>query len=47
MTDYLRQEEILMLATGPDTIRAVTHLHITPDDIDKTLEVITKLSQAV
>lgn len=33
----LRERGVLIFSTGPDSMRAVTHLHITPADIDAAL----------
>jgi threonine aldolase len=34
---------MLVVPTGPDTVRAVTHYHITSEDIDQALKVISKV----
>jgi threonine aldolase len=34
---------MLVVPTGPDTVRAVTHYHITSEDIDQALGVISKV----
>ena len=34
---------MLVVPTGPQTVRAVTHYHITSEDIDQALEVISKV----
>ncbi len=36
----LKRRGILMLATGPDTIRAVTHLDVDSRDVDRVLETL-------
>jgi threonine aldolase len=38
----LEVKGVRMLATGPKQLRAVTHYHISPEDIDATLEVFDK-----
>lgn len=42
----LEKEGVKTLALGPDLLRAVTHLHITAQDIDQALEVFRKILQA-
>jgi threonine aldolase len=37
LVDRLEVQGVRMLPVGPGRIRAVTHYHITPDDIDYTL----------
>ncbi|MEI8371294.1 MAG: low-specificity L-threonine aldolase [Planctomycetota bacterium] len=37
----LREQGVLMLAFGPSTIRAVTHLDVTRADVDQALEILT------
>jgi threonine aldolase len=39
----LEDRGVRMLPVGPDRIRAVTHYHITPDDIDYALGVFSKM----
>jgi threonine aldolase len=41
--EQLKSEGIRVLPTGTRQLRAVTHYHITPDDIDYTLKVFQKL----
>lgn len=41
--DRLRERGVLMLPIAPQTIRAVTHLDVTPDDADRAIEVIKGL----
>jgi threonine aldolase len=36
----LRDHRLLMLATSPDTIRAVTHLDVNANDVDRAIEVL-------
>jgi threonine aldolase len=38
----MKEQGVLLLATGPDTIRAVTHLQVSPADIDGALAVFRK-----
>ena len=38
--DALHQEHIHMIPTGPNTIRAVTHMDVSKQDIDQTIEVL-------
>ena len=45
--ESMAHEEVLMIAFGPTTIRAVTHLDITTADIDKALEIIHKFIKKV
>ena len=42
----LEKEGVQTLALGPDLLRAVTHYHITAQDIDRALEVFRKTLQA-
>ena len=39
----LEEQGVRMLPVGPGRIRAVTHYHITPDDIDYSLGVFAKM----
>ena len=39
----LEEQGVRMLPVGPGRIRAVTHYHITPDDIDYALGVFSKV----
>jgi threonine aldolase len=39
----LRENGVLMLEIDPNRIRAVTHLNLTDEDIDKATEVLTDL----
>jgi threonine aldolase len=36
----MQQRGLLMLATAPDTIRAVTHLDVNADDVEQALEIL-------
>lgn len=40
VVDRLRSQGVLMLALGPDAVRAVTHLDVTADDVDRALAVL-------
>lgn len=42
----LGQEGLLVLATAPDTIRAVTHLDVTAGDVDRALEILRNVTSA-
>ena len=41
--DRLRDEGIWMFATGPQRLRAVTHMEVSPADIDRAIEVLRRL----
>jgi threonine aldolase len=41
--DRLRAQGVLMLATGPDTVRAVTNLMVSSDDIRAAVATITRI----
>jgi len=41
--DKLKEHGLLMLATAPQTIRAVTHLDVTTDDVDRAIEVLKQV----
>jgi threonine aldolase len=41
--ERLRTEGVLMLGTGPNSIRAVTHLDVSKEGIDRALEVLQKV----
>lgn len=43
LLDRLKGEGVLMLGTGPTSIRAVTHLDATKDSIDRAIEVLRKV----
>jgi threonine aldolase len=43
LLDRLKIEGVLMLGTGPDSIRAVTHLDIAKEGIDRAVEVLRKV----
>ena len=47
LVDSLAHEGVLMIAFGPTTIRAVTHLDITPADIEKALAIIHQFLKKV
>jgi threonine aldolase len=42
----LRERGLLMLDTGPTTIRAVTHLDVTADDVDKAVEILRDVARS-
>jgi len=37
---HLAEQGLLMLPTGPDRIRAVTHLNVTADDVDRAVTIL-------
>jgi threonine aldolase len=43
LLDRMKAEGVLMGGTGPNTIRAVTHLDVSKDGIDRTIEVLRKV----
>ncbi len=43
LVQYLRGMGLLVNATGPNTIRAVTHLDISPDDIIEAVKIISEV----
>jgi threonine aldolase len=43
LLDRLKVEGVLMLGTGPTSIRAVTHLDVSKEGIDRTVEVLRKV----
>ncbi len=43
LVERLEKQGVRMLPVGPGRIRAVTHYHITPDDIDYTLGAFSKV----
>lgn len=43
LLDRMRAEGVLMGGTGPHTIRAVSHLDVSKDGIDRAVEVLRKL----
>lgn len=45
LLDRLKAEGVLMLGTGATSIRAVTHLDVTKDGIDRAIEVLHKVVQ--
>ncbi|MBI3326697.1 MAG: low-specificity L-threonine aldolase [Nitrospinae bacterium] len=45
LLDRLQTEGVLMLGTGSTSIRAVTHLDVTKDGIDRAIEVLQKVSR--
>lgn len=44
LTEELLELKIKMIAFSPTRIRAVTHLHITDNDIDKTIEILKNIA---
>jgi threonine aldolase len=42
----LKQRGVLMLATGPTTIRAVTHLDVSTADVDRAIEVLGQVARS-
>jgi threonine aldolase len=45
LLERLKAEGILMLGTGPSSIRAVTHLDVSKDGIERAVEVLRKVVQ--
>jgi threonine aldolase len=43
LLESLRAEGVLMLGTGPTSIRAVTHLDVSKEGIDRAVEVMRKV----
>jgi threonine aldolase len=43
LSEKLGDQGIRVLPTGPDSLRAVTHYHVTSDDINYTLDVFPKV----
>jgi threonine aldolase len=43
LSERLRDQGIRVLPTGPDRLRAVTHYHVTSDDIDYALNVFSRV----
>ncbi|OHB72391.1 MAG: threonine aldolase [Planctomycetes bacterium RBG_13_63_9] len=41
----LRERGLLMLATAADTIRAVTHLDVGADDVDRAIEILSEVAR--
>jgi threonine aldolase len=39
----LREQGVLVVASGPSTIRAVTHLDVTAADVDRALEILASV----
>ncbi|MEJ2544048.1 MAG: low-specificity L-threonine aldolase [Calditrichaceae bacterium] len=44
LTEKMLEEGVKMTAFSPTRIRAVTHLHITDNDIDKTIEILKSIA---
>jgi threonine aldolase len=45
LLESLRTDGVLMLGTGPNSIRAVTHLDVSKEGIDRAVEVLKKVVQ--
>jgi threonine aldolase len=45
LLDRMKAEGVLMGGTGPNTIRAVSHLDVSKDGIDRAIEVLRKLAR--
>jgi threonine aldolase len=43
LVERLRARGVLMLAVGPDTIRAVTSLMVSPEDIEEAVRIISEV----
>jgi len=43
LLERLKVEGVLMLGTGPTSIRAVTHLDVTKEGLDRAIEVLHKV----
>lgn len=43
LAEQLAREGVLLLPTGPRQLRAVTHYHITPDDVDDAVQIIRRV----
>jgi threonine aldolase len=43
----LKEQGVLVLAVGPDLIRAVTHLHITTEDAERAAQIISRTVEEV
>lgn len=44
-TDRMKREGVLALPSGPDTIRLVTHRHITSRAVDRTIDAISRAAR--
>ncbi len=47
VVEKLKESGVLVLATGPDTIRAVTHLHVSQGDIGRSIETFGRVCKAM
>lgn len=47
VVEKLKGSDVLALATGPDTIRAVTHLHVSQGDIGRVIETFGRVCKAM
>lgn len=45
-SERLRQRGLLMLATSPTKLRAVTHLDVTSDDVDRAIAILEETARA-
>jgi hypothetical protein len=43
LLERLKAEGVLMLGTGPRSIRAVTHLDVSKEGIERAIEVLRKV----
>jgi threonine aldolase len=43
--EKLKEQGLLMLATAPETIRAVTHLDVTARDVDRAIEILKEVAR--
>ena len=46
LVERMKQRGLLMLATAPETIRAVTHLDVTAADVDRAIEILKDVVRA-
>jgi threonine aldolase len=46
LVEKMAEHGLLMLATAPDTIRAVTHLDVTAKDVDRAIEILKQVVRA-
>ena len=44
--ELIKKQNVWMLATAPATIRAVTHLDVTVEDVDRTIDIISSIMRA-
>ena len=43
--ERIKEQGLLMLATAPQTIRAVTHLDVDSDDVDRAIEILEEVTR--